>query len=311
MIDAGIIGGAGYTAGELVRLLLGHPEVNLTYVVSNSQYGKEVSEIHKDLLGLTSLEFVDKPVVADVHFLCSGHGNSRSILDKYKPKGAIIDLSADFRLDTEWVYGLPELGAAVTDKIANPGCFATAIQLALLPLAATNNLSHEVHVHAITGSTGAGQSPGPTTHFSWRNNNVSIYKPFTHQHLREVKSTLEELQGEQMEINFIPVRGTFTRGIFASVYTRFDGELEQAQRLFENYYQNAPFTIVSKSPIDLKQVVNTNRCVLHLEKHEKKLLITSAIDNLLKGASGQAVQNMNRLFNLDETAGLHLKSTFF
>ncbi|MCX6308341.1 MAG: N-acetyl-gamma-glutamyl-phosphate reductase, partial [Bacteroidia bacterium] len=257
----------------------------------------------------------------DVLFLCSAHGDSKKFLDENQVPTwvKIIDLSTDFREtrpDHDFVYGLPEMNKADISKalhVANPGCFATCIQLALLPLAANNLLKAEVHVNAITGSTGAGVKPSSTTHFSWRNDNISVYKAFNHQHLQEIGQTLKQLQtGFNQDINFIPVRGDFARGIFASVYTDFEGTLDEAETLYKDYYKDAAFTFISKKNVDLKQVVNTNKCVvLHLEKHGKKLLVLSVIDNLLKGASGQAVHNMNLMFGLDEKTGLGLKPVAF
>lgn len=321
MIKVGIIGGAGYAAGELLRLLLRHPEVQIAFVQSNSQAGLSVTDIHGDLMGDIDATFVKTATTeADVVFLCSGHGRSRSFLEAYPfpDRVKIIDLSSDFRLaDTAegFVYGLPELNRTKivnSNKIANPGCFATAIQLALLPLAQQGVLKNEVHIHAITGSTGAGQQPGSTTHFSWRNNNVSIYKPFVHQHLGEIYQSIRQYQpGFNQTINFLPIRGNFSRGIFASLYLSTDLALEAVQKLFLDYYETHPFVhIVSKNP-DLKQVVNTNKCFLFLQKHEDKILIISTIDNLIKGASGQAVQNMNLMFGLPETIALELKGSIF
>ncbi len=311
MIKVGIIGGAGYSAGELVRVLLYHPEVEIMFITSKSHPGKLVSEVHRDLIGETSLRFGDYSDV-DVVFITAGHGKTKEILDSHDfGNTKIIDLSADFRLDPSFEYGLPELALPKGPRVANPGCFATAIQLGLLPMAKRQLLNNEVHIHAITGSTGAGQSLAATTHFTWRNSNVSVYKPFHHQHLAEISSTLNGLQEEHIVLNFIPVRGPFTRGIFASIYTDCEMELAEVIHTYESYYENAPFTFISTSEIDLKQVVNTNKCLIHLDKFNSKLLITVAIDNLLKGASGQAVQNMNILFGLDERTGLKLKSNYF
>ncbi|MFD1817075.1 N-acetyl-gamma-glutamyl-phosphate reductase [Pseudarcicella hirudinis] len=315
----GIIGGAGYTGGELLRILIHHPEAEIAFVNSKSQAGKPVFNTHSDLLGDTDLVFTEEPnTEADVIFLCSGHGESKKFLEANPAfnEVKIIDLSTDFRDESEgFVYGLPELQREkikTAQKIANPGCFATSIELALLPLASAQLLKDEVHVSAVTGSTGAGQSLSSTSHFSWRNNNMSIYKAFTHQHLKEIKMSLSALQHSFSEaIQFIPYRGNFTRGIMANVYTKFEGTLEDAQRLYKNYYASHPFTHISDSPIDLKQVVNTNKCLIHLEVHDGNLLITSIIDNLTKGASGQAVQNLNLLFGLPEKTGLHLKSVGF
>jgi N-acetyl-gamma-glutamyl-phosphate reductase len=319
-IKVGIIGGAGYTGGELLRILINHPLAEVVFVNSQSQAGKPVYSTHTDLLGDTDLLFTDKLPFESVNliFLCSGHGQSAKFLEENNVPGTvkIIDLSTDYRDETGgFVYGLPELNRErikTSNKIANPGCFATSIQLALLPLAANNLLKSEVHVSAVTGSTGAGQSLSASTHFSWRNSNISIYKAFTHQHLAEIGQSLKQLQhGFEKEINFIPYRGNFTRGIMANVYLNYDGTLESAQETFEKYYSEHPFCTISKNPIDLKQVVNTNKCILEIQKHGNKLLITSVIDNLVKGASGQAVQNMNLAFGIAETTGLNLKSVGF
>lgn len=324
-VKVGIVGGAGYTAGELIRILLTHPQVTIGAVVSSSNAGNPVHQVHDDLVGETELRFqIDLNGDEEVVFLCLGHGNSRSFLEKNAvPAGAkIIDLSNDFRLKADrkvtgrsFVYGLPELNKAAiqsAQNIANPGCFATAIQLALLPLAQAGQLTDDVHVSAITGSTGAGQSLSETVHFSWRTNNVSIYKPFTHQHLGEIGESLTQLQPRlEADIHFIPYRGNFSRGIFASVYTPSDLSQDKARQLFKDFYADAPFTTVSDKEIHLKQVVNTNKCVLHVQKFGKQLLITSVIDNLVKGASGQAVQNMNLLFGYPENEGLQLKSVAF
>ena len=325
MIQAGIIGGAGYTAGELIRILLNHPKVEMNFIYSTSNAGNYLYEVHQDLLGSTDLKFTKKiNLEVDVLFLCLGHGNSIKFLEKnaFSKNTKIIDLSQDFRLANDavfqnknFVYGLPELQKELIKKaknIANPGCFATAIQLALLPLAHAQLLQSAVHINATTGATGVGVTPGATTHFSWRNNNFSVYKAFTHQHLGEINESLKKVQTSfHKELFFIPNRGNFARGIFASVYLDFDKSLEEAYNLYENFYEDASFTHLSKNPIHLKQVVNTNNCVIHLEKYQNKLLIASVIDNLLKGASGQAVQNMNLLFGFDETEGLKLKATAF
>lgn len=324
MINAGIIGGTGYTAGELIRLLINHKNVNIDFVYSTSKAGFKISDIHTDLLGITELEFTDTANTSvDILFLCLGHGNSKSFLEKYafSKETIIIDLSNDFRLTADaafqnrnFVYGLPELQKEKIKKakaIANPGCFATAIQLGLLPLASKGKLKNAVHINAVTGSTGAGAGLSDTTHFTWRNDNVSWYKPFTHQHLGEIQQSIQGLQQSSSEIHFLPVRGNFTRGIFATAYTLFDGTIEDAYKMYHEYYDKAPFTHISHCPISLKQVVNTNNCHIHLHKHEGILLITSIIDNLLKGASGQAVQNMNLIYGLSETEGLELKGSQF
>ena len=321
-IKAGIVGGAGYTGGEMIRLLINHPEVEIVFVHSNSNGGNLVSDIHTDLLGDTDLRFTEELSSAiDVLFLCVGHGDAKKFLAA-NPIAAgikIIDLSQDFRLAAaageDWVYGLPELNRErikKADFVANPGCFATCIQLALLPLAAKGLLKGEVHINATTGSTGAGQSLAQTSHFSWRNNNLSVYKAFEHQHLNEIGESLVQLDANlDAALNFIPQRGDFTRGILAAVYLDSDLTAEQAELLYEEYYSSQAFTHVSKKNIDLKQVVNTNKGLVHVEKHGNKLLIISIIDNLLKGASGQAVQNMNLMFGLDERQGLRLKATGF
>lgn len=316
----GIIGGAGYTAGELLRLLLNHPKVEISFVHSSSNAGKPVTEIHEGLIGETDLLFSDSFDLntVDLLFLCQGHGFSRKFWEENaKPDGLkIVDLAQDYRDESDgYVYGLPEANIEKikgADKVANPGCFATAIQVALLPLAAAGKLNSEIHVTGITGSTGAGVKPGATTHFSWRTDNLSVYKAFEHQHLAEIRQTLSRLQpGFDAPISFIPVRGDFARGIFAMTYIDTDLSLEEAQRLYKDFYKDASFTHVSDRPVDLKQVVNTNKAVISLEKHGSKLLILSAIDNLLKGASGQAVQNMNIICGFPERMGLALKPSAF
>lgn len=320
MIKAGIIGGAGYTAGELIRILLNHPSAEISFVMSNSHAGQPVYAVHKDLLGETELRFAKEPdIEVDVVFLCLGHGNSKTFLkeQQFSEGTRVVDLSHDFRIKGEhdFIYGLPELDKAAVQsarKIANPGCFATGIQLALLPLAAKGLLQQEVHIHAITGSTGAGQNPSDTGHFSWRNNNLSIYKAFEHQHLAEIKQSLGQSSGLSVpELNLIPLRGNFARGIFISAYTNVSASIDEIQNLYNDFYREHPFTIVSDTTISLKEVVNTNKCLLQVEKHQDKVLITSVVDNLLKGASGQAVQNMNLMFGLEESAGLHLKAVAF
>ena len=325
MIKVGIVGGAGYTAGELIRLLVNHSKVEIDFVYSTSNAGNYIYDVHQDLIGNINLKFTDEiNTVINVLFLCLAHGKSKKFLEKHEfsKKTKIIDLSNDFRLKAdqnfqakEFVYGLPELQKSKIEaatNIANPGCFATAIQLALLPLAKHNLLNNTVHVNATTGATGAGVSPQATTHFSWRDNNFSVYKAFTHQHLGEIVESLQQMQCHfNEEIIFIPNRGNFSRGIFASIYLNFDQNIDEAYELFERFYGGSPFTHISKSPIHLKQVVNTNNCFLHLQKHKNTLLITSVIDNLLKGASGQAIQNMNLLVGFKETEGLQLKATSF
>jgi N-acetyl-gamma-glutamyl-phosphate reductase len=318
-IRAGIIGGAGYTGSELTRLLLHHPAVELVFVHSRSAAGKYVYQVHRDLLGETKLKFTaDASTDVDVLFLCLGHGESKDYLLTHPVPETVrvIDLSQDFRLGeaSRFVYGLSEWKKkeiATAQYIANPGCFATAIQLALLPLASNGLLRDEVHVSATTGSTGAGQSLTETSHFSWRNNNMSSYKAFTHQHLREIGRQLESCGSAGTGINFIPHRGNFSRGIHVSLYTRCSATAEECCSVFSAAYDSSPFVFVSDEPVDLKQVVNTNKCFLHLEKHGDKLLVTSVIDNLLKGASGQAVQNMNLMCGLEETSGLKLKAIAF
>lgn len=322
MIKVGIIGGAGYTGGELIRILLYHPKAQIQFIHSNSNAGNRVSAVHMDLVGETNLVFTNALDFSaiDVLFFCMGHGRSILFLEKHDVPASvkIIDLSRDFRLKAlthNYVYGLPELNKAAirqTSRLANCGCFATAIQLALLPLADAQLLQQAVHIHALTGSTGAGQKPRSTTHFSWRNNNISIYKAFKHQHLGEITQSLKQLQPNfAANLNFLPLRGNFSRGIFASVYTTLDLPLETAQKLYQDYYQDAPFVVLSTQNPSLKQVVNSNKCILYLERHEDKLLIISMIDNLVKGASGQAVQNMNLMFGLEETMGLRLKTVAF
>ena len=322
MIRASIVGGAGYTGGELIRILLNHPECEITGVQSRSQQGKHIYEVHTDLFGECDLRFdAQFNLDADVMFLCMGHNESGKFLMENDIPGhiKIIDLSQDFRLESpsnrEFTYGLPEFNRdeiKQSNNIANPGCFATAIQLALLPLALKNILTGDIHVSAITGSTGAGQGLSPTSHFSWRDSNISVYKPFKHQHLAEINKTLKtSATSWQGNINFLPFRGNFTRGILATAYLTTDLDLEQADHLFKEYYNDHPFTFVTDTNPDLKQVVNTNKCLLHLVKNDQILLIVSMIDNLLKGASGQAVQNMNLMFGLGEKAGLNLKASAF
>ena len=322
MIKVGIIGGAGYTAGELLRILLNHPVVEIVFIHSSSNAGNPVSDVHMDLLGETDLFFTaDLPLSeANVIFLCMGHGKSIEFMEENEiPESVkIIDLSHDFRLKREgndFVYGLPELNREETKtakNIANPGCFATGIQLALLPLAANHLLTDEVHVQAITGSTGAGQKPTATSHFSWRNNNLSAYKIFEHQHEDEILQSLKQLQPEfSNDFNFVPIRGNHTRGIFVSAYTNFDGTIEEAVELYQKFYETHPFVFVTKSNPGMKQVVNSNKGIIYLEKHGNKLVIISLTDNLIKGASGQAVQNMNLMFGLDEKTGLNLKPVAF
>ena len=325
MLEIGIIGGAGYTAGELIRLLLNHPKAKLNFVYSTSNAGNKIYKVHQDVIGSTEMTFSSKiNSNVDVVFLCLGHGNSKAFLEKntFSDATKIIDLSNDFRLladknfeGKEFVYGLPELNIEAIKKakyIANPGCFATALQLAILPLAANGLLTNDVHINAVTGATGAGTSLSATTHFTWRDNNFSHYKAFNHQHLGEINQSVKLLQSNfNSDINFVPNRGDFSRGIFATTYTKFEGSLEDAKALYKTYYKYAAFTMVSDESIFLKQVVNTNKCIISLEKHGDKLLITSTIDNLLKGASGAAVQNMNLMYGFEETEGLQLKANYF
>jgi len=322
MIKAGIVGGAGYTGGETIRLLLNHPNVELVFVHSRSNAGNPLYSAHPDVLGDTELKFTDSlKYDVDVIFLCLGHGESKKFLQEnsFKPEVKIIDLSQDFRLgesvgDRTFVYGLPEVNREAIKKannIANPGCFATAIQLGLLPLA-SKNLLGDVYATGITGSTGAGQKLQDTTHFTWRANNISAYKTLSHQHLKEIGRTLSQLHpAGKSNINFVPWRGDFARGIFVSSVITSDKSLDELQQLYKTFYSGHPFTIVSDKTIDLKQVVNTNKCLVFLEKEGDKLAVHTAIDNLLKGASGHAVQNMNLMFGLDEKAGLKLKSIVF
>jgi N-acetyl-gamma-glutamyl-phosphate reductase len=328
-VRVGIVGGAGYTGGELIRLLIHHPYVAVSFIHSRSNAGNLVSSVHQDLIGDTKLKFTGElSNDIDVLFLCVGHGEAKKFLEANPVDTGvkIIDLSQDFRLsknskfqDREFVYGLPEINKEVirsAQNIANPGCFATSIQLGLLPLA-NAGLLDEIYSTGITGSTGAGQGLSPTSHFSWRANNVQAYKTLNHQHLKEIHQSLHQLQGsfpasaENGELNFVPWRGDFTRGIFISSTLTCDWELQKLLELYDQFYADAPFTFLSQEAIFLKQVVNTNKCVVQLEKVGTKLVVHSAIDNLLKGASGQAVQNMNLLFGLDECAGLNLKATGF
>lgn len=321
-IKAGIIGGAGYTGGETIRLLLNHPDADLAFVHSRSNAGNPLYAAHPDLIGETSLTFTDQlDHGVDVVFLCLGHGESKKFLqdNPFPDSVRVIDLSQDFRLgesvgNRHFVYGLPEINKAEirqANNIANPGCFATGIQLGLLPLAAKGKLG-DVYLTGITGSTGAGQKLQDTTHFTWRANNISAYKTLTHQHLKEIKRTLKQLQPPfEGLVSFIPWRGDFPRGIFVSACISFDGSIEEAKTLYKSFYEDHPFTIVSDKTIDLKQVVNTNKCLIGIEKEEDKLVVHTAIDNLLKGASGQAVHNMNLMFGFEETAGLKLKSIVF
>ena len=320
-IKAGIIGAAGYTGGELIRILLHHSKVDIIFCYSRSQAGKKINDIHNDLLGDTDLVFTNEiNQEVDVLFLCLPHGEASTFLanNSIPPSTKIIDLSNDFRLKenaNDFIYGLPELNKEAIKQakhIANPGCFATAIQLALLPLAKQNLLQSDIHISAITGSTGAGVSLSETSHFTWRNNNISVYKPFTHQHLGEINESLAQLQNIFTEsINFIPYRGDFTRGIIATIYVDSDKSIEEVTVIYQQFYNAEPFVFISEKTVDLKQVINTNKCLLHLEKHGNKLMIISIIDNLVKGASGQAVQNMNLMFGFEENEGLNLKSVAY
>lgn len=322
MIKVGIVGGAGYTAGELLRLLINHPDVEIVFVNSSSNAGNKLTAVHSGLFGETDLVFTNELPLnnIDLLFLCVAHGDARKFMESHTlPESLkVIDLSMDYRIKSEdnpFIYGLPELNRRQICKsmyVANPGCFATCIELGLLPLAKHLMLNTEIHVNAITGSTGAGVKPSSTSHFSWRNDNISIYKPFTHQHLAEVNQSLLQLQNSYSnQLNFIPVRGNFSRGIFATIYLDCKVGIEEVRRIYEEYYDDHSFTFVTDKNPDLKQVVNTNKCLLYLEKHGDKLLVISMIDNLLKGASGQAVHNMNLLFGLEEKVGLHLKPSAF
>lgn len=320
-IKIGIVGGAGYTGGELLRILVNHPNAEIVFVHSNSNAGNPIYKVHTDLIGSTDIVFTGElRSDIDVLFLCVGHGDALKFLQANPVEShiRIIDLSQDFRIEKEgndFIYGLPEMQRDKiknAKNIANPGCFATAIQLGLLPLAANKVLTNDVHVSGITGSTGAGQSLSQTSHFSWRNNNMSVYKALNHQHLKEIRQSLKNLQSFlDKNIHFIPYRGDFTRGIIATMYTPSEWTLEEAVAKYKAYYASHPFTHVVDENIDLKQVVNTNNCLLYLEKHGDQLMIVSIIDNLLKGASGHAVQNMNLMFGLEETMGLRLKAASF
>ncbi len=328
-IKVGIVGGAGYTAGELIRILVNHPQAELVFVNSSSHAGSPVAGVHAGLTGECDLVFTDLlPLDSiDVLFLCTAHGDSSKFFAAQGmadsegnitlPKGLkVIDLAQDYRDESQgFVYGLPEINRgriAATSRLANPGCFATCLQLAILPLAAKGLLTDDVNVTAITGSTGAGVKPSATSHFSWRNDNISVYKAFTHQHLLEIGRNVRRLQPSfQGQINFVPMRGDFARGIFASVFTKCALSEEEARSLYEDFYRDAAFTHVCADNIDMKQAVNTNKALVHVEKHGEQLLVLSTIDNLLKGASGQAVQNMNLMFGLNEKTGLNLKNIGF
>ena len=330
MIKIGILGGAGYTAGELIRLLLNHKEAELVFINSSSNAGNKITDVHEGLMGDTELYFTDQTPFdeVDVVFFCFGHGKSEQFVkENHIPDHVrIIDLAQDFRIAApthDYVYGLPEIHREQIQKckhLANPGCFATCIQLGLLPMAKAGLIYNDVAVNAITGSTGAGVKPGATTHFSWRNNNMSVYKVFSHQHIHEIRQSLNELQGHlEASIDFIPYRGDFARGIFCTGVVKFEGEegsltnptVEDLVKMYKDFYADAPFTHYVDKAIDLKQVVNTNKALVHLDKFGNKVVITSIIDNLLKGAVGQAVQNMNLMFGIDEMEGLRLKPSAF
>jgi len=323
MKNVGIIGGSGYTGGELIRLVLQHPALELSFVFSTTRNGKSLNSVHQDLLGIVSLDFTDSiESDIDILYLCLGHGNSKTFLKEhsFSDKTIIIDLGNDFRLEADqtfegrnFVYGLPELQKEKIENsksVANPGCFATAIQLALLPLANQNLINSPVHINATTGSTGAGVGLSANSHFSWRNNNLSWYKPFTHQHLGEIHQSLKQLDSPS-ELYLIPQRGDFTRGIFTTLYTSFEGSLEEAKKYYRTFYSLHPFTQISDQEVSLKSVINTNYCFIHLHKYQNKLLITSVIDNLVKGASGQAIQNTNLIMGWEENLGLNLKASVY
>ena len=336
MIKVGILGAAGYTGGELIRLLVNHPEVEIVFANSESNAGNPISDVHEGLIGDCDLKFTDELPFdkVDVVFFCFGHGKSEAFLKEHNiPESVkIIDLAQDFRIkgDHDYVYGLPEIHKSDIQKcnhLANPGCFATAIQLGLLPLAKAGLLTNDINVSAITGSTGAGQKPGATTHFSWRTDNLSIYKTFTHQHLHEITQSLNELRpsdtpkvidtlnegddAEGITVDFVPFRGNFSRGIFCTEVVKINDTTTDVEALYKDFYKDAAFTHYVDKNLDLKQVVNTNKCLIHVERFGKKLVITSIIDNLLKGAVGQAVQNMNLMFGINETMGLKLKANAF
>ena len=323
MKKIGIVGGSGFTGGELIRILLNHPKFKIKFIYSLSESGKPVCDVHSDLLGKTDIIFSDKiSSDIDVLFLCIGHGKSRIFLDKYnfKDDTIIIDLSSDFRLinnnkykSRNFLYGLPELNKEKikqSKSIANPGCFATGIQIGLLPLLSNDLIKNEIHVNAITGSTGAGKINSDTNNFNWRNNNLSIYKPFNHQHLNEIYQTLN-IKSNDSKIYFVPYRGNFTRGIFTSIYIKFDDEIENISTVYKDFYKNHPFTFLSKNDINLKEVINTNNCHVNIKFHSRILHITTVIDNLLKGASGQAVQNLNIIFGYEESLGLNFKGSIY
>lgn len=333
MIKIGILGAAGYTGGELIRLLINHPDAEIVFANSESNAGNFVADVHEGLYGDTELKFTAEVNFdnVDVVFFCFGHGKSEDFMSKHDipERVKVIDLAQDFRLHPkniintshptsnahDFVYGLPEINEskiAHAQHVANPGCFATCIQLGLLPAASMHLINEDVAVNAITGSTGAGQKPGATTHFSWRNNNISIYKAFNHQHIHEIRESIEQVQSYlNASIDFIPYRGDFARGIFATEVIKTDVDIDTIVKGYKEFYKNAKFTHYVDKPIDLKQVVNTNKALVHCDKIDNKLLVTSCIDNLLKGAVGQAVQNMNIMFGLDQTTGLKLKPSAF
>lgn len=322
MIKVGILGGAGYTAGELIRILINHPEAEIVFVNSESNAGNLLTDVHEGLYGETDMRFTDAMPFdsVDVVYFCFGHGKSEQFLKEHTiPENVkIIDLAQDFRIaapGNDYVYGLPEINREKikgAQHLANPGCFATCIQLALLPAAKLGILTEDVPVNAVTGSTGAGQKPSATTHFSWRNNNFSVYKVFTHQHLAEIKQSIIQVQGSlDASIDFIPMRGDFARGIFATAVIKTDLPEEKIVEAYKEFYKDAAFTHYIDKPIDMKQVVNTNKALVHCDVYNGKLLVTSTIDNLLKGAVGQAVQNMNLMFGIEESTGLRLKPSAF
>ena len=323
-IKVGIVGGSGYTGGELIRLLINHPNVDISFINSKTNTGKKVVDIHKDLIGELEMKFIGKIKDCDVMFLCLGHNKSEEFLRKtfINRKTKIIDLSQDYRLEKsfigddekrDFIYGLPELyknEIKTAKNISNPGCFATAIEISLIPSIEKKYIHGEVHTNAITGSTGAGVVPSKTTHFSWRNNNVSNYNVFNHRHLNEIYLHLNQICNE-VKINFIPIRGNFSRGIFCTSYFKSDVTVEEINEVYKIYYKNHPFVHISENEISLKEVINTNKCILHVSKVNDKVLITSIIDNLIKGASGQAIQNMNLISGFEEMTGLKLKSSIF
>ncbi|MCH2223340.1 MAG: N-acetyl-gamma-glutamyl-phosphate reductase [Crocinitomicaceae bacterium] len=325
MIKVGIIGSGGYVAGELIRCLVHHPKAKIDFLYSNSQSGRWIKDVHDDMYEFENLKFTNEiNEKVDLVFLCLGHGNSTQFLlgNSFSSHTKIVDLSNDFRLNNKanfqsknFVYGLVELNKEKiknAQRVANPGCFATAIQLGLLPLAAAKLIENDIHVNAVTGATGAGQSLSMTSHFSWRNNNVSIYKAFKHQHLNEIIESIVSLQEEfSNDVNFLPVRGDFTRGIFASIYMKCDLNEDELVNLYKTYYKDARFTLISSNTVHLKQVVNTNNCLIQVQKIDDKVLITSVIDNLLKGAAGQAIQNMNLMYGLEESTGLNFKANYY